>query len=91
LPNTPQNAGRIKKTEITHLPGLKFNGCNSDAILFYDTTVKNLSPPSVNILNKDVHHKIFSKGFYTIVLKEKANVLKMKVGNTIIVRIHREA
>jgi UDP-N-acetylmuramate: L-alanyl-gamma-D-glutamyl-meso-diaminopimelate ligase len=57
LTNAPQNARRVKKTEITHLPGLKFNGCNSDTILFYDTTVKNLPPPSVNILNKDVHHK----------------------------------
>ena len=36
---------------------------------------------------KDSH----KEKYYETVLKEKANVLKMKVGNTIIVRIHREA
>jgi len=73
LTDAPQNTGRVEKTKITHLPGLKLDGGDSDTILFHDTTGTHLLPPSVNILYKVVHHKVFSKGFYTMAAKSAFN------------------
>ena len=91
LPDSPKNATWIADTKITHLPWLKFNWPKPDAVLGYNVALLDFIPPCVNIGDEHVHHEILGEALGAEVLKQKAHMVEVKVGNATAFRGHGEA
>ena len=90
LANVPKNTGWMIKTEITHAPRLIPQLRSPNSVLFKDTSFVDLLPPGAHIFDKDVHHEVFCKVLCTEILKQKAAVLEVEVGDTATFRGHRK-
>lgn len=81
LPYPPQHAGRIEQAEVPHPPGLRLDAGHLHAVFRCDAAGGYVIPPSIYILDEDMHHEVLSQGLGAGVLKQEAHVIKVEVGN----------
>jgi hypothetical protein len=59
LPEAPENASRINDGEIADIPRSVRRRLRPHAIFVNQSLSLNLAPPSLDVLNKQMHHEVF--------------------------------